>query len=177
MKKKLFPKWLVYGLFAFFVLTLYLYRSGDIGMSERAMQEENRDWGKDDYTVISDIGDTMAVYFQYNEDRTDVDCRIYVKRKGAIGWFFRYGGSAVPASGEIRDENVYRMGLEENEEYVLLGMNDGAIDRIEVITSEGSEKTICPEAGKPFAHVLKRTWEVTVYGADGQIIRSVERKM
>lgn len=175
MKKKEFPKWLVCGLAAFFVLALWMYRDGNIGLSERGMLKNYITYGQDGHSFVKDIGDNMAVFLSWNQDQTEMDVDIYVKRKGSIGWFFRYGGATSSVSGPIKF--VSRMGLEGNREYALIYVSPEAIDRIEVVMGDDSRKTLYPEAGKPFAYILERGWEVTLYGADGQVIIPEERML
>lgn len=153
------------------------YVRGDIGMSERAMREDHRDYVKDGCTVREDIGDTMAAFLDYNAEADVYDLDIYVKRKNDIGWFFRFGG----ASGAL--DYLMQMNCEGNEEYVLTYLSAGsqgntsAVSYIEVDKGNGATMTITPEKDAPFAYVLDHSWNVIVYGTDGSIIRPVERSM
>lgn len=175
MKTKSVPKILVYFLLAFFLLTLWAYRNGDIGMSEGAMLKENADSVQEGYAVTRKIGESMAVFLQYNEAQTECDVDIYVKRKHSVGWFFRYGGASASVSGPI--DYVHKMEVEGNDEYALVIISPRTIDRIEVVMSEDSRKTITWETGEPFAYIMQQAWEVTIYGTDGQRMEPVERKL
>ena len=153
------------------------YVRGDVGMSERAMREDHRDYVKDECVVYEDIGDTMAVFLDYGAQGDVYDLDIYVKRKHSIGWFFRFGGS----SGAL--DYLIRMNCEDNAEYVLTYLSAGSggntpeAERIEVEKEDGTIMTIFPEAGTPFAYVMKHSWNVTVYGVDGSRLQPIERNM
>lgn len=175
MKKQRVPKLVVWFLLAFFLLTLWGYRSGSIGMSENALRKENADYMEDGYTVASDIGESMAVFLQYTQDWKNMDVDVYVKRKGAIGWFFRFGGAYTAATGVL--DVVYRLELEENQEYALVYMSPETVERIEVIVSEASTRTIYPEEGKPFAHIMEKGWLVTIYDTNGNVIEPSRQLM
>lgn len=180
MKEQNVPKIVVYFLLAFFLLTLWGYRNGDIGMSERAMQREMAEHTGDGFTqstyaMTSDMGDSMAVFLGYTPNRKDMDVDVYVKRKGSIGWFFRYGSSTTAATGQI--DQVYRLELEGNQEYALICAGLEAIDRIEVEVSEDSLRVIHPEAGVPHAYIMKKDWLVTIYDTNGNVIEPSGRLM
>lgn len=151
------------------------YFRGDIGITEQAMLKENADYVQDGYAVTRKIGDSMAVFLQYNRDQTECDVDIYVKRKGSIGWFFRYGGASASVSGPI--DYVHRLQVEENDQYALVIVSPRIVDRVEIVMSDNARKTITWEPGEPFAYIMEQNWEVTIYGADGQRIEPVERNV
>lgn len=173
MKKLNIPQIVVCFLLAFFLLTLWAYQNGDIGMSEEAMCREMAECFRDgfaqpSYATTGDIGDTMAVFLGYTPDRKNMDVDIYVKRKGSIGWFFRYSNSTTAATGQI--DRVCRLELEGNEEYALICAGLEAIDRIEIEISEDTCRTIRPEAGGMAAYIMKKGWLVTIYDVDGDVV-------
>lgn len=175
MKKQKIPKIVVYFLLAFFLLTLWGYRNGDIGMSESAMHSENADYRKDGYAVSSDVGESMAVFLQYTPNRKNMDVDVYVKREGAIGWFFRYSNSTSAVTGQI--DRVYRLELEGNQEYALVCAGLEKIDRIEIEISEDSRRIIQPEEGIPCAYIMDRGWLVTIYDTNGNVIEPARESM
>ena len=148
------------------------YVRGDIGMPEKAMYEQELEELQEERPLYGAIGDSMAVFLDYREDLTDIDVDIYVKRKYNIGWFFRYG-----QSGDGPQDYLQKMNCDGNGEYVLLYLSADPVSHIEVDKGNGTTMTINPEQGKPFARVMKRSWNVVVYDEDGGIIRPVERNM
>lgn len=178
MKKRNIPSTVVCLLLVFFLLTLLAYRNGDIGMSEEAMCREVAEHYRDgfaqhSYATTGDIGESMAVFLGYTPNRKDMDVDIYVKRKGSIGWFFRYSNSTTAATGQI--DQVYRLELEGNEEYALICAGLETIDRIEIEISEDTRRTIRPEAGGMAAYIMKKGWLVTIYDIDGNVIEPDRR--
>lgn len=153
------------------------YVRGDIGLSERAMCRENADYMGDGDVVTCQIGESMACFLHYNVEEDDYDIDIYVKRKGDLGWFFRFGG----ASGAL--DYLVQMNCENNREYVLCYLSAGPrgntpkISRIEVDKEDGSTMTILPEEGAPFAYVMDHRWNVMVYAEDGTVLEPIERSM
>lgn len=173
MKRKFDRKWLPLVAVVLVLLCLWIaYVRGDIGMSEKAMHEQEMEELQEKRPLYGDIGDSVAVFLDYREDLTDIDADIYVKRKHRIGWFFRYGQSSDGPQNYLQ-----RMNCEGNDEYVLLYLSADPISHIEVDKGNGSAMTITPERGKPFAHVMKNSWNVVVYDEAGSIIRPVERNM
>lgn len=173
MRKETISKIVVYFLLAFFLLTLWAYRNGKIGMSEEAMRREMAEHYRDgfaqhSYATTGDMGENMAVFLGYTPNRKDMDVDIYVKRKGSIGWFFRYSNSTTAATGQI--DRVLRLELEGNEEYALICAGLAAIDRIEIELSEDSRRIIRPEAGGMAAYIMKKGWLVTIYDINGNVI-------
>ena len=157
-----------------YVAVLFLYRNGDIGLSARGVEKEIEDWKKAEYGFLGDCGQTMAVVLQYSEDKTEYDTRIYAKRPNSIGWFFRYGGSTSSVSGPC--DGLYRMNVENNKEYVLYGMNTTPVAWIEVEMAPDNQRIISLVDGRPFAYIMDRAWEVTVYGPGGVVLQPVERE-
>lgn len=170
-------KYLKYGfavLLALLVVVFILHCSGNIGMSQRGMEQEVRDWKKLEYGFVGDIRQSMAVFLQYKEDKTEYDICIYAKRPRSIGWFFRYGGATSSISGPC--DGLYQMNLENNGEYVLFGMNTTPVEWIEIEMAPDSQRIISLVDGRPFAYVMDRAWEVTVYGPGGVVLQPVERE-
>ena len=153
------------------------YVRGDIGLSEKTMCREAAQYMGDGDVSTCQIGETMAAFLHYNVEEDDYDIDIYVKRKGNIGWFFRFSG----ASNALN--YLQRLNCEGNSEYVLCYLSAGPqgnapeVSKIEIDEGNGTAVIITPEEGEPFAYVMDRRWNVVAYDGEGNIIQPVERKM
>lgn len=147
------------------------YLCGHIGLSEDAMLQQELDEHQESRPVYCDQGESVAVFLEYRDDLTDIDVDIYVKRPYSLGWFFRFGSS----SGE--QDCLVQMNCEGNDEYVLLYLCGEPVSYVEIEKEDGTATVFNPEMGKPFACVIKHSWNVTVYDQDGGILTPQQRNM
>lgn len=148
------------------------YMRGDIGMSEKSMTEQELEEMQEKRPLYGGVSESMAVFLDFRDDLTDINVDIYVKRKGRVGWFFRYGHSAGGPQNYL-----VQMNCEENDEYVLMYLSADPISHIEVVKDDSTTTIINPERGKPFAYVMKHGWNVIVYDEDGSVVVPHERSM
>lgn len=173
--KKDYRKWLLLAV-GFLILVLrVMHCNGDIGISERKMEQELRGWKKPEYTFLGETGQSLAVFLQFNEEKTEYDICVYEKRPRSIGWFFRYGNSASSVSGPC--DGLYRMNVENREEYILYGLNTTPVEWIEIQIAPDNQRIISLVDGRPFAYVMNKAWKVTVYGPGSVILETAERNL
>ena len=162
---------LVISLFMFGLWIAYV--RGDIGMSERAMCLENGDSMEPGDSFHSQIGQSMAVFLHYNLEENDHHLDIYVKREKSIGWHFRYGSAVAGAQHYLK-----KLTLENNQEYVLAYLDpEHTVSQIEIEKDDGNSEVLTHLTGKPFAYVMDKRWDVTVYDGNGDILRAYEERM
>ena len=147
------------------------YLCGHIGCSEETMLQQELDEHQESRPVYVDQGESMAVFLEYRDDLTDIEVDIYVKRPYSLGWFFRFGSS----SGE--QDCLVQMNCEGNDEYVLLYLCGAPVSHVEIEKENGTTAVFNPEMGKPFACVMKHSWNVTVYDQNGGILMPRQRNM
>lgn len=154
---------------ALFVFVLFsMYNRGDIGMTEKAMyMEVSTGFGTSSYG--GDVGETMAVFLCCSEDGSDFDSKIYVKRSGKMGWFFRFGGGSLTEQAN----HVVRYTSDNNGEYALISMNPMGVSSIEI--NKGLETEILSvKDSRPFALIMDKRWEVTLHDANGAVVEPVD---
>ena len=154
-----------------------MYVNNDIGLTEQAMMEQAFSELEQDASEAciegGQIGDTMAIFHYWKlDDRNEFDSKIYIKRKGALGWFFRFGGGSL-----IEQERyVVKYTMDGNDEYALISMNSLNVASIEI--DQGYEtETINVKDSQPFALIMKHSWIVTLYDFDGNIVEPMERNL
>lgn len=131
-------------------------------LSEEEMYAENDTYKDDGRVMQGSVGDSMAVFLQHQKDLMDLDADIYGRQSDNADWLLLCN---VPG-GEAPD-CVYQLTCEGNDEYVLLYLGTGSISHIEAEKEDGSAWIINPEMGKPFAYVMKHSWNVVIYDAEG----------
>lgn len=172
MKKYIKKPLLLTAILLILALLGVAYLRGDIGMSEKSMTELEMEELQEKRPLYGGAGESMAVFLDFKEDLTDIRVDVYVKRKGSIGWFFRYGSAS-----DGPQDYLVQMNCEGNNEYVLMCLGTDPVSHIEVKKDDGTLMTINPELGKPFAYVMNHKWSVTVYDKDGSIVLPYERNM
>lgn len=172
MKKAIKRPLLLTAILLVLALLGIAYMRGDIGMSEKSMTEREMAELQEERSLYGGAGESMAVFLDFREDLTDIHMDVYVKRKGSIGWFFRYGHAS-----DGPQNYLVQMNCEGNDEYVLMCLGADPAGHIEVEKDDSTRMTINPELGKPFAYVMNHKWNVTVYDKDGGMVIPHERNM
>ena len=168
-------KWLLSAAAFLALVLLLMYRSGNIGISELAMEREVKDWKKTEYRFLGETGRSLAVFLQFNEEKTDYDICVYRKRPHSLGWFFRYGNSTASVSGPC--DGLYRLNVENSEEYILYGLNTTPVEWIEIEIAPDNQRIITLVDGRPFAYVMDKAWQVTIYGPGSTVLEPTDRTL
>lgn len=103
---------------------------------------------------------------------SEFDSKIYIKRNGALGCFFRFGGGSLTE----QERNVVKYNIAGNAEYALVSMNPMNVARIEIDKGYGTE-VIQVKDKQPFALIMKHSWNVTLYDAEGNVVEPMERDL
>lgn len=154
-----------------------MYINNDIGLTEQAMMEqafsEPEGNGFEKYIEGGQIGDTMAVFHCWKvDDPTEFDSKIYIRRNGALGWFFRFAGSSLTE----QERYVAKYSIDANGEYALISMNSMNVASIEIDKGYETE-TIHVKDSQPFAFIMKHSWIVTLYDVEGNVVEPMERNI
>ena len=151
--------------------SLFLVLSGMssyVGVSAKNIENDIRVSQKinDDWVVEGSVGENMAAYISYPENRSTYTYSLYLNYPGfSFGYFFRSGG-AIP----LMDDSLALFEYDEYDEEAYISMNNQKVDRIEIGMGHDIQ-VIDIDSDKPFAIVLKKNQgRVQFYDVNNQLV-------
>lgn len=158
----------------FFIFVGIIFCYDNIGIRASKLEEDIRVSQKieDNWTVEGNVGDSMAAFVSYPQDKSDHTFSFYVKHHGlSFGYFFRAGGNI----GEVED-GIMEITAADSGERAFISMNKQKAVKAEIYGDD--EKTVEIDGEKPFALVVPAgTGSVTFYDTDGNVVGYVSRTM